>query len=78
VLCPDVSLFFVVFPKGGTSNLQEVYCSIPWHKAAPTLEENVAATEIALTPDDLRRLIAPQGVAAGDRYPTQHMNAVNR
>jgi len=55
-------LFFLVFPKGGTSNLQEVYCSHPWHKAPHLLEENVAATEIALTPDDLRRIeaVAPQ------------------
>jgi aryl-alcohol dehydrogenase-like predicted oxidoreductase len=35
------------------------------------LEENVAATEIELNEDDLRRLdeTAPPGVTAGDRYP---------
>jgi len=77
VLCPDVSLF-CGFSQGSTSNARGLLVPIPGTKHL--LEENVAATEIALTPDDLRRIeaVAPQGVAAGDRYPTQHMNAVNR
>ncbi len=43
---------------------------IPGTKRVSYLEENVAATEIELTEDDLRRLdeIAPAGAAAGDRY----------
>ena len=42
------------------------------------LEENVKATELRLTPEDLQELdrIAPKGVAAGDRYPD--MTTVNR
>jgi aryl-alcohol dehydrogenase-like predicted oxidoreductase len=44
---------------------------IPGTKRRAYLEENVGAGEVALTADDLARLeeIAPQGVAAGGRYP---------
>jgi aryl-alcohol dehydrogenase-like predicted oxidoreductase len=44
---------------------------IPGTKRRRYLEENVAATEIELTEDDLARLdeAAPPGVTAGDRYP---------
>ncbi len=44
---------------------------IPGTKRVSYLEENVAATEIEITDDDLKRLeeIAPFGVAAGGRYP---------
>ncbi len=53
---------------------------IPGTKRRKYLEENIAATEITLSPDDLRRIeeVAPKGIAAGERYPTQHMSAVNR
>jgi hypothetical protein len=42
------------------------------------LEENAAAVEIELAPDDLRWLdeAIPRGAAAGQRYPD--MSAVNR
>jgi aryl-alcohol dehydrogenase-like predicted oxidoreductase len=45
--------------------------AIPGTKRRVYLEENVAATEVVLTPDELRHLdeLAPAGVAAGDRYP---------
>ena len=51
---------------------------IPGSKSRQHLEENVAAAEIALTPEELRRIdeVAPHGVAAGDRYP--NMALVNR
>jgi aryl-alcohol dehydrogenase-like predicted oxidoreductase len=44
---------------------------IPGTKHVKYLEENVKATEIRLTREDLRRIdeVAPIGVAAGDRYP---------
>jgi aryl-alcohol dehydrogenase-like predicted oxidoreductase len=44
---------------------------IPGTKHRTYLEENVAAAEIELSEDDLRRIdeAAPVGVAAGDRYP---------
>jgi aryl-alcohol dehydrogenase-like predicted oxidoreductase len=44
---------------------------IPGTKRREYLEENVAATEVELTDDDLSRLdqAAPPGVTAGDRYP---------
>lgn len=53
---------------------------IPGTKRRKYLEENVGATAITLTPDELSQIeaIAPKGVAAGDRYPAQHMSAVHR
>jgi aryl-alcohol dehydrogenase-like predicted oxidoreductase len=44
---------------------------IPGTKRREYLEENVAAVEIELTEDDLRRIdeAAPVGAAAGERYP---------
>jgi aryl-alcohol dehydrogenase-like predicted oxidoreductase len=43
------------------------------------LEEDVAALELRLMPEDIRRLdeSVPQGAAAGDRYPKMTMNLVN-
>jgi aryl-alcohol dehydrogenase-like predicted oxidoreductase len=48
---------------------------IPGTKRRVYLEQNLAATEIVLTPDELRHLdeLAPAGVAAGDRYPPEMM-----
>jgi aryl-alcohol dehydrogenase-like predicted oxidoreductase len=53
---------------------------IPGTKRRAYLEENVAAANILLTQDDLRRIeaVAPKGVAVGDRYPMQTMSTVNR
>ena len=50
---------------------------IPGTKRRRYLEENVAATEIALSDDDLARLdaAAPVGAAAGERYPD--MSSIN-
>lgn len=44
---------------------------IPGTKRRSYLEENIAATEIALSEEDLERIdeVAPAGVAAGARYP---------
>jgi aryl-alcohol dehydrogenase-like predicted oxidoreductase len=51
---------------------------IPGTKRRRYLEENIAATEIELSDEDLRRLdeAAPPGVTAGDRYPD--MSTVER
>jgi aryl-alcohol dehydrogenase-like predicted oxidoreductase len=51
---------------------------IPGTKRVAYLEENVAAAEIELSEDELRRLdeAAPRGAAMGDRYPD--MTQVNR
>ncbi len=51
---------------------------IPGTTRVARLEENVAAAELRLTPEQLRRIdeAAPKGVAAGDRYAD--MSAVNR
>jgi aryl-alcohol dehydrogenase-like predicted oxidoreductase len=51
---------------------------IPGTKRRSYLEENAAAAEIELTPDELERLeqAFPAGAAAGDRYPD--MSSVNR
>lgn len=53
---------------------------IPGTKRRKYLEENVAALQVQLTAEDLRRIdeIAPKGIAAGDRYPEAAMKAVNR
>ena len=51
---------------------------IPGTTRVENLEENVAALDVKLTDDDLRRLdeAFPVGVAVGDRYP--NMSTVNR
>lgn len=51
---------------------------IPGTKRRKYLEENVAATDITLTPEELKQIeaAAPQGVTLGDRYP--NMSQVNR
>ena len=53
---------------------------IPGTKRRKYLEENVAALEVQLAPEDLRRLTLafPHGAAAGLRYTEQMMKAVNR
>ncbi|MGL5077705.1 MAG: aldo/keto reductase, partial [Waterburya sp.] len=50
---------------------------IPGTKRRKYLEENIAATEINLTPEELKQIeaVAPQGIATGDRYPD--MSQVN-
>lgn len=51
---------------------------IPGTKQLNYLKQNIAAADLKLTTEDLARLdaMAPQGVAAGDRYPD--MSSVNR
>jgi aryl-alcohol dehydrogenase-like predicted oxidoreductase len=53
---------------------------IPGTKRRTYLEENAAALQVALTPDDLARIdeAAPPGAAAGLRYPEAAMKSVNR
>jgi aryl-alcohol dehydrogenase-like predicted oxidoreductase len=53
---------------------------IPGTKRRKYLEENLAALEIELSEDDLRRIdeVSPKGVAAGTRYPEAMMSSVNR
>jgi aryl-alcohol dehydrogenase-like predicted oxidoreductase len=53
---------------------------IPGTKRRRYLEENLASLTIELTSEDLARIdeIAPQGVAAGTRYPESSMAAVGR
>jgi aryl-alcohol dehydrogenase-like predicted oxidoreductase len=53
---------------------------IPGTKRRSYLEENIGATTVNLTADDLSRIdaVAPKGVAAGERYPAQNMSALNR
>ncbi|MBD2534315.1 aldo/keto reductase [Nostoc flagelliforme FACHB-838] len=52
---------------------------IPGTKRRKYLEENTAATEIMLTPEDLSRIeaVAPKGITAGSRYAEQQMKALN-
>jgi aryl-alcohol dehydrogenase-like predicted oxidoreductase len=53
---------------------------IPGTKRRSYLEENVAAIDVKLTAEDLRRLndVFPAGAAAGMRYPEQVMKVVNQ
>jgi aryl-alcohol dehydrogenase-like predicted oxidoreductase len=53
---------------------------IPGTKRRNYLEENVAASNIELTPADLEEIsaAAPPGAAAGMRYPGSSMQTVNR
>lgn len=52
---------------------------IPGTKRRTYLEENAAASHMTLTPEDLARIdaIAPQGIAAGTRYPEPMMQRLN-
>ncbi len=52
---------------------------IPGTKRRKYLEENVAALDVKLTKEELRRIdeIFPTGAAAGDRYPEHMMSMVN-
>jgi len=54
--------------------------AIPGTSSIARLEENVAAAEVTLTPEEFARLeaIAPRGVAAGARYPPGLQEMLNR
>ena len=53
---------------------------IPGTKRRKYLEENIGAATVTLTAEDINRInaVAPQGIAAGDRYPAKNMSALNR
>jgi len=53
---------------------------IPGTRRIPTLEDNVAAVDVVLTPDDLARIEAvfPKGAASGHRYAEAARGALNR
>jgi aryl-alcohol dehydrogenase-like predicted oxidoreductase len=53
---------------------------IPGTKRRKYLEENVAALDVTLSADDLKRLdeVSPKDVAAGGRYPAAMMGSLNR
>ena len=53
---------------------------IPGTKRRNYLEQNLAASDIELTRDDLARInaAAPRGATAGERYPAAYMGALNR
>jgi len=53
---------------------------IPGTKRIKYLEENIGATNVQLSNDDLAEIdaIAPKGAAAGMRYPESFMGTVNR
>src|SRR5947209_9527860 len=53
---------------------------IPGTKRRTFLEQNVAAIDIRLTADDVRRIaeVIPVGAASGMRYPEHMMQSVNR
>jgi aryl-alcohol dehydrogenase-like predicted oxidoreductase len=51
---------------------------IPGTKRQTYLDQNLAALDVSFTSAELRRIdeIAPRGVAAGTRYPAEHMSRV--
>jgi aryl-alcohol dehydrogenase-like predicted oxidoreductase len=53
---------------------------IPGTKHVKYLEENIAAADIRLSPEELREIdvISPKGVAAGTRYPEAGMRSIHR
>ncbi|MCH4269358.1 MAG: aldo/keto reductase [Brevundimonas sp.] len=53
---------------------------VPGTRRISTLEQNAAAADIVLTPDDLARIEAvfPRGAAAGERYAPGGMSSLNR
>jgi aryl-alcohol dehydrogenase-like predicted oxidoreductase len=52
---------------------------IPGTKRRAYLEDNIGAAEVELSQDDLAAIeaVAPQGVAAGERYPESHLSKVH-
>jgi aryl-alcohol dehydrogenase-like predicted oxidoreductase len=52
---------------------------IPGTKRRPFLEENIGATDVTLTPDELAEInrILPPAAFLGDRYPAEGMRALN-
>jgi aryl-alcohol dehydrogenase-like predicted oxidoreductase len=76
VTATQLALAWVMAQSGRAGNPTVV--PIPGTKRVRYLEENVAAADVTLTEDDLRRLdeAAPLGVTAGDRYPD--MSSVHR
>jgi aryl-alcohol dehydrogenase-like predicted oxidoreductase len=57
----------------------EEFVPIPGTKRRKYLEENAAAMDVKLTPEDLAEIdaIAPKGVAVGERYDAASMRALN-
>ena len=53
---------------------------IPGTKRRKYLDENIAALDVELTSDELKRLdeILPPGAAAGERYHARGMETVHR
>ena len=53
---------------------------IPGTRRIPTLEDNIAAADLVLTPEDLARIEAvfPKGAAQGERYAPAGRAALNR
>ena len=51
---------------------------IPGTTKLHRLEENIAATELELTADDLREIAASELQAQGDRYGPAHQRLIDR
>lgn len=56
--------------RAGTAQGDDIV-AIPGTRRAKSLEENLAAAELSLSPEVLARIdaIAPHGIAVGERYP---------
>lgn len=54
--------------------------TIPGTRKIANLKENMTAASIAFTPEELKSInqVIPPGIASGNRYPDQFMNALNK
>ncbi|GLW04139.1 hypothetical protein Slala05_77690 [Streptomyces lavendulae subsp. lavendulae] len=52
---------------------------IPGTKRRGYLEENIAATGVTITDEDIAAIeaVAPRGIASGDRYAAEYMHNLN-
>ena len=69
----------IAWPMAQGSRAGAFIVPIPGAKSRGHLEENVRASDIVLTADDLAAIdrIVPPGAASGTRYPTGQMHRVN-
>jgi aryl-alcohol dehydrogenase-like predicted oxidoreductase len=67
------------WPWRGCSRAATTWCRFPGPSGESGCDENIAASEIVLTDDDIAALEAavPRGSVAGDRYHAQGMTTIN-
>jgi aryl-alcohol dehydrogenase-like predicted oxidoreductase len=76
----SVAPLAIAWPTAQGTRAGAFILPIPGAKSRQHLEENVRATDIVLTPDDLAEIdrAVPPGAASGTRYPIGQMHRLNR